>query len=378
MNIAIVAGVVVENDAISTAVAAQAAVLQEFAGVDSVAVYSAHVNRSLDCESHQVAGPWHLRRHPSFENADIAIFHWGIHYSEFDVLTLLAGGEHPRPIVHFHNVTPIELVPPSQQSTIHRSQIQFHHVLGLGVRVWAVTEYNRQTLLAWGARNADVTVVPFPIPLPTSEPRPRRSSERVEFISVGRFVPAKGQHVIVEAISRLPDRIRRRVRLRLVGSLTFSDADHLAATRALAESLGVDEQISFVDDADDERLWAMYRESDVVISASMHEGLCVPIIEGYAAGCRAIGTDAGNLPNLLVEDDELVPPCDADALAAAIARQVDTGKATDPSPARRAVADRYSARCVAEAMRIEIDSTCTPTPSRPSAVDGPVSLRTQS
>ena len=76
--------------------------------------------------------------------------------------------------------------------------------------------------------------------------------------------------------------------------------------------------MTIVDNPSRDELWHLYERSHVVVSPSFHEGLCVPIIEGYLAGCRAIGTDAGNVPFAVQPPDPVVPAGDEDALADAI------------------------------------------------------------
>ena len=130
--------------------------------------------------------------------------------------------------------------------------------------------------------------------------------------------------------------------MRVAGASHFSDAGLIAALQADAAALG--DTVEFVLDADDDVLAALYATSDVLVSPSLHEGLCIPVIEAYGHGLRAIGTDAGNLPFVLVAGDERVPPGDAPALAAAITRTVAAVRAGDDphAVARAAVVQQYS------------------------------------
>ena len=73
----------------------------------------------------------------------------------------------------------------------------------------------------------------------------------------------------------------------------------------------------------DDDLWNLYEEADVVVSPSLHEGLCIPIIEGYLAGCRAIGTDAGNLSYVVCHPDKVARANDSGSLADVIETTLD-------------------------------------------------------
>ncbi len=91
------------------------------------------------------------------------------------------------------------------------------------------------------------------------------------------------------------------------------------------------------------------------MSTSFHEGLCVPVLEGYAFGCRAIGTTSGNLPFLVQPPDPCVPAGDAPALAAALVDVAADILAGD-RPTRRhdELVERYSARSCVKALQVEL------------------------
>ena len=59
----------------------------------------------------------------------------------------------------------------------------------------------------------------------------------------------------------------------------------------------------------------------------------MPVIEGYLAGCRAIGTTAGNLPYVVQPPDPVVTPGSVDELVDAIVA-VDAELRSGRSPRR--------------------------------------------
>lgn len=319
MRVAVVAGVVIPHDAVSNAAVEQVAALHELPEVESVALFTHACDRDVAVEAHTVDNSWQLVNHPAFAEADIAIFHWAIWYDLFNVITLLGGGSNgPVPVVHFHNCTPASLVPEDQRSTIQQSMAQIAHVIGLGARLWTYSEFNRRTLLEWGADERDIEFVPFAIELPRPRARGPVDDDRVRVLCVGRLVPAKGVHVLIEALALLDPTVRGRIALRVVSSATFSDDEYRSEVEGRIAALGLAPVVEIVDDPTDDVLAELYAESEVVVSPSFHEGLCVPVIEGYAHGCRVIGTTAGNLPFIVVAPDPVVPPDDPAALAAAL------------------------------------------------------------
>jgi glycosyltransferase involved in cell wall biosynthesis len=321
VRIAIVSGICVANDAISAAVASQAESLLQIAGVERVDVFTQLCDRPLPTPVHTVHTSWELWCHDDFRDADVAIFHWGIHFDLFDALAIMRGrvpgATGPLPVVHFHNCTPAELVPPEARTGIERSLAQVQLVVGSDVPVWTFSEFNRATLLSWGVREDQIEFVPFAV----EPPRPLRPARRrgsVDLACVGRMVPAKAQHVAIEALAALPADLRAKVTLTIAGSATFSSSDYVQRLYAAVADHDLGGAVTFLGAPDDERLWALYETTHVLLATSQHEGLCVPVLEAYHAGARVIGADAGNLPFIVQPPDPIVPALDAAALAEAI------------------------------------------------------------
>ena len=319
MRIGIVAGIVVANDAISAAVVGQARIVAPMPEVESVTIFAQHIGRDVPCDGRVVRDPWTLAKDPDFAACDFVLFHWGIHYALFDVLTLFGPERSKHAAVHFHNCTPIDLVHDDNRAQVERSIAQMSHTIGLGVQLLTYSEFNRLTLLSWGADPEDIGFLPFPIDRPTGLAAVR-TPDTFELVSVGRFVAAKGQLTLLEALALLPAELRRQVRLHLAGSAAFSEMSYYTELRTRIAEHELAEMVTIVEDPSDAELWELYASGDLVVSTSLHEGLCVPIVEGYAVGCRALGTTEGNLPYLVVSPDEVVPPLNAPLLAAALER----------------------------------------------------------
>lgn len=354
MRIAIIAGICVPHDAISAAVASQAELVHGLPEVERVTVFAKHIGRQLPCEAIEVADPWALLRHPIFQQADIAIFHWGIHYSLFDALILLDRSG-PTPICHFHNCTPAELCTADDRPVIECSLRQLELVPSLGTRVWTYSRFNELTLEQLGVPASRIGWAPFPIEPPRALDI-RKEPGRIDAAIVGRLVPAKGVHVAIAALPALgPERLER-LRVRIAGNASFSDDAYMSALREQVTELGLDDVVEFIGQPDDEGLWQLFELSHLLISPSFHEGLCVPVIEAYAAGCRVIGTTAGNLPYIVSPADRVVPPDDPAALTEALAATFDellTGTPHDDSGAA-AVVQAYSRRSAETAMRQQL------------------------
>ena len=367
-RIAIVTGICVGEDAISAAVETQASMLADLDGIESVDVFAQMCTRNLRCDPHTVSSSWELLCHESFQRTDIAIFHWGIHFDLFNAISIMrgrvAGAPGPLPVVHFHNCTPRDLVDEDFHATIDRSIAQGQLVAGSDVPVWTYSPFNEGTLLGWGVRPEQIDFVPFAVE-PPRPLTPRRTAEHVNLMCVGRMVPAKAQHVAIAAVAVLPSDLRDKVTLRIAGNALFSSPEYVASLESLIARHGLGDSVHIVGQPDDDGLWRLYEESDVLIAPSQHEGLCVPVLEAYHAGCRVVASDAGNLPFIVQSPDPVVPVNDSCALASAIERVA--GEVLDGASVERAsVADllaRYSTETARSRLRTAVDALMGSSPA---------------
>lgn len=323
MRVAVVTGICVERDAISAAAASQAELLADMDGIDDVALFAHAFDRETSVRQVPVSNSWELINSSDMAAADLVVFHWGIRYDLFNALPILAADR--RTVVHFHNLTPVELVDECDRSAIEDSLRQIQLPLMAGSELWTESRYNIDTLLAWGFPADKVRFMPFPIdPLgPAPERRPEPRSERVRLLTVGRLVPAKGVDVLLDAMSSVVADAKVPVELVLAGSSQLSDDGFLDRLSVAIDGNDLSGRIEILLDLSDSELWDEYCRADVLVVPSLHEGLCVPVVEAYLAGCRVVGTDAGNLPNVVQPPDLVVPAGDPTALADAIVRTVN-------------------------------------------------------
>lgn len=161
-----------------------------------------------------------------------------------------------------------------------------------------------------------------------AEPNPQDydGTRPLRVLMLGRISRIKGQDVLVEALAALPEAVRRRITLRIVGS-AFEDAAREDALVARIAEAGLTEQVSlqpFVANPSD-----LYRWADVVTMPSQRpESLGRVAIEAMAYGVPPLVTAIGGLPEV-VEDGRtgwIVPPGGPEPITALLERLV-----TDPA-----------------------------------------------
>jgi glycosyltransferase involved in cell wall biosynthesis len=140
---------------------------------------------------------------------------------------------------------------------------------------------------------------------------------------VARLASVKGLEHLVAAFGRVA--AASPARLVIVGdgfvdrNGTISPNDpYLAKLMGLARDCGVSDRVIFTGYRAD--VPAVLPEFDVLVSASLDEGLSNSILEAMAAGVPVIATRVGGSPEAVVDGEtgRLVPPADPGALAAAM------------------------------------------------------------
>jgi glycosyltransferase involved in cell wall biosynthesis len=146
-------------------------------------------------------------------------------------------------------------------------------------------------------------------------------------LMLGRVNWWKGQEVLLGAIASLPEDMRARLTVRVVGS-AFENPRREQALSELVHALGLDRHVSvepFVADPSSLYLWA-----DVVaVPSQLHESLGRVAIEAMAYGRPAIVSAIGGLTEVIADGRTgwLVAPGDVAALAARLRAIVEEPEA---------------------------------------------------
>ncbi len=182
----------------------------------------------------------------------------------------------------------------------------------------AQSDYARTALS--GRKGLRITTIPGGIDLDRFAPAPEATIEpRILF--VGRILPHKGVHILLEAFRHLQD---LDLELAIVGR--HSDPEYSATVRKAAAGLNV----RFVESASDEVVIRFYQTSRVTVLPSLHDpsqGVVSELmgftpLESLACGTPVIVSDAGALSEFVEQGKSgfVVPEHDPLELANAIRR----------------------------------------------------------
>ena len=146
-----------------------------------------------------------------------------------------------------------------------------------------------------------------------------RAGRSFELACVGQLQPAKGHHVLLDAVAALVAG-GRDVRLVLVG-----DGPDRGALAAHVERLGLGGRVDFAGALNQHDVARVYASADAVVLASFAEGVPVVLMEAMSAGVPCVATRITGIPELIRDgvDGLLVTPSSVEELADAIARLID-------------------------------------------------------
>ena len=148
-------------------------------------------------------------------------------------------------------------------------------------------------------------------------------ADRPIILFVGRIQPLKGPDVAVRTLARLH---RGDAILVLVGGASGDDGvAALAATRSLADELGVGDRVVFVEPKPHHLLSSYYRAADVVIVPSRSESFGLVALEAAACGMPVVASAVGGLLNVVLDGVTglLVEGRQPERYARAIAQLID-------------------------------------------------------
>ncbi|MDI6773072.1 MAG: glycosyltransferase [bacterium] len=230
-------------------------------------------------------------------------------------------------------------------------------------RIIAVSDQVRRDLLDFGVgRPEQIAVIPLGLDLgPFLVCEAHRGGFRAEIGArpgerlvgiVGRLFPVKNHRLFLEAAALLA-REMPAVRFAVVGDgVLRGDLERLAA------SLGISDRMVFTGWRYD--LPRVYADLDALAVSSNNEGTPVAAIEAMVAGVPVVATRVGGVPDLIADGETglIVPPNDAEALAAALHRVLTNAALAESlaAGARAFVVSRFTVqRLIADTEALYLD-----------------------
>ncbi|HUL61477.1 MAG TPA: glycosyltransferase family 1 protein [Methanocella sp.] len=190
----------------------------------------------------------------------------------------------------YHGLTPPEHLARARDRLLTRvRRAAYAYSMKRSDRIKTDSQYSRDELAGWGVDPNKVTVIPIGVDLSRFSRTPStHTRDQFRLLYVGRLASGKRVDNLLRAIDLLWD---RPVRLTIVG-----DGPERGRLENLAEKLYVKDRVTFAGFVPDGALPGYYRDCDAWVTASEHEGFCVPVVEAMACGRPAIVPDVTAMP----------------------------------------------------------------------------------
>jgi len=293
--------------------------LFEGAGVETrTFVTVCHPDLKAECEPYQRA---------SLRPTDVVLYH----LSCSDAMAGWLLDQPQRLLVDYHNITEpkwFDRWAPLAAHDMRLARLQLATLASRTEAAVAHSGFSADELSANGYRHVEVAPLLFAVPDHADRPARPVPERGARWLFVGRLVPNKCQQTIIGALAaarRGPD---PEATLTLVGGRTIGP--YVEELHQLARALGVGEAVRFADHIPDAELDAAYRDADVFVCLSRHEGFGAPVVEAMARGVPVVALRAAAVPET-AGDAALVLDDDDPAVVVAAVRHL----ATHPQLVRR-------------------------------------------
>ncbi len=255
----------------------------------------------------------------------------------FDVLT---ARDEPK-LVNYHNITPAELLvdwEPQVGYEVSLGRTQLERLAPASRLAVADSAYNERELRDLGYR--DTAVVGLLIDMTNSGEPPdpallarlagQRAGGGADLLYIGKISPHKAPHDLVKMLAVYRRLYDPQARLHLVGSPL---GDHYGpALAGFVDHLGLAGAVTVTGSVTPGQLEAYFAVADAYVSASDHEGFCVPLVEAMGHGVPVVAYGVTAVPETVGDAGLLLPDKSPLPFAAAVHRAV-----TDAALRRRLV-----------------------------------------
>lgn len=130
------------------------------------------------------------------------------------------------------------------------------------------------------------------------QPRKYQANQPLSLLFVGRLVPYKGADMLLEAIARLPQEVRKKVRLTIVGD----GSEREALVRQCAEN-SLSDVVNFTGWVAQDQTSAYYQQADVFCFPSIREFGGAVVLEAMASGLPCVVVNNGGVGEYVSEDN---------------------------------------------------------------------------
>jgi len=231
------------------------------------------------------------------------IFHYSVYNPNISLFQRTKG----KRILIYHNITPPHFFKGWDEKIYFECDLGYRALSHLSECdfAWGDSEFNRQALLEAGFESSKTGVLPIILSDTYYESLSHNDdldtklqySQQTIWLAVGRVVPNKGLDDIIRLFYVYNRAINAQSHLYIVGSRYISTFN--AALDKLVTELNLQNDVTFTGRVTDSELITYYQNADMYVTASHHEGFCIPLIESMYFGVPILARKNTAIPETL-------------------------------------------------------------------------------
>ena len=240
---------------------------------------------------------------------DVTILHYALPSPLTDILLRSPG----KKILIYHNITPSHFFRGFSREMVKVTDLGREELKRIAPQVQlalADSEYNRRELQEYGFKDTRV----FPLFIDFNKyDRPFSEfyydlfrDDRINILFVGRIVPNKKIDELIKVTFYYKKYISPLVRLIVIGKTSSLPRYYQSLVRMADEFYLQPQEICFTGHIEDEKMYALYKASDVFLSLSEHEGFGLPFIESLVFDLPIVAYDCTAVSGTLGEAGVLI------------------------------------------------------------------------
>jgi glycosyltransferase involved in cell wall biosynthesis len=159
----------------------------------------------------------------------------------------------------------------------------------------------------------DIRIIPNGIDTEKFHPSKKQSfTKPIQALTVGRLISRKRIDLLIEALACAKE-LGLDIHLNIAGQ-----GNLMARLRRLASKLNLADEVSFMGRIPPERMPQLYRDNDIFVMSSDHEGMSNAMLEAMASGLPIITTRCEGVEELIADNGIIVENPGKTDIAAAI------------------------------------------------------------
>ncbi|GEO11628.1 glycosyltransferase family 4 protein [Segetibacter aerophilus] len=179
-----------------------------------------------------------------------------------------------------------------------------------------VSNYSKEQIIRqFNVAEKKICVIPNCIDTTHEAEAHKEKDSEGYFLNVGGDAPHKNTAFLIEAYATLPEEIKKKFSLKVVG---ISNEANKKTLHHLIRSLHEEHRIIIEKYVNDEQLEKLYRNAFIFIFPSLTEGFGIPLLEAMKCGCSIVCSNTSSMPEVCREAAFYFNPHDTQSFTNAV------------------------------------------------------------